>query len=263
MTKLLFIITVFLFLQQISKAAETKYLFYSVNKEVYRVNGNKKEKAIRGMFLTVEQSIIISPLSEIMLVQNDGKSMLLEKPGTYTYSQIKKIFGSAKSGGMSKFFSYVFEKFLAGDDDGDKQKVSAAVFRGRNVMTNPDDSSFIFSSAILFKWNPEQKNIPYKLKIWCNGILFDTVIKNKSDFLLTEKRFIRSYPVFIKWIVLPTDNKQKEPTPFVHLLPLKKDMAAIKQQLKQIALSYSKNKQLHDLMKKDLLEKWLLEYKLL
>lgn len=253
---------VFLLLQQISNAAEVKYLFYNVSKEVYRVNGSKKEKAVRGMFLTAEQSISISTLAEVMLVQSDGKSMLLDKPGTYTFSQVKKIFSTAKPGGMSKFFSYVFEKFLSGGDDDDKQKVSAAVFRGKKAMLFPSDSSFIFSSAILLQWKPEQKNIPYMLNVWCNGKLFDTVFRNKTEFLYHAESFNNNQPVLIKWFAVPKDSKQKEHIPFIYLIPLKKDAPLIKQQIKQLAVTYKNNKQLLQIMMRDLLEQWMLEYKL-
>ncbi len=253
---------IFLVLQQVSNAAEVKYLFYNVSKEVYRVNGSKKEKAVRGMFLTAEQSISISPLAEVMLVQSDGKSMLLDKPGTYTFSQVKKIFSTAKPGGMSKFFSYVFEKFLSGGDDDDKQKVSAAVFRGKKAMISPADSSFVFSSPILLQWKPEQKNIPYRLNIWCSGKLFDTVFRNNSAFLYHTENFNNNQPGLILWYAVPKDNKQKEQAKFVYLLPLKKDIPVIKQQLKQLIASCKNNKQLLQLMTKDLLEQWIYEYKL-
>ncbi|MFT3846833.1 MAG: hypothetical protein QM725_17360 [Lacibacter sp.] len=262
MTKHFLILLFFLFLQHETKAAETQYLIYSVNKEVHRVNNTKKEKAVRGMFLSAQQSIIISALAEVMLIQNDGKSMLLNKPGTYSYIQVKKLFNTAKPGGMSKFFSYVFEKFLSGTEGGDEQKVSAAVFRGKVSMTAPTDSSFIFSFPLVLHWKPEQKNLPYKLFIRINELSFDTTLKNLSEYSLKNQLLNNNEPVIVKWLAIPKDSRQAEPIPFVYLVPAKKDITEIKQQMKQLSAAYSKNQQLLRLMKNDLLEQWIRQYKL-
>ncbi len=261
MIKLLTVSAFFFFLQ--GKDADVKYLFYHVNKNVYWQHDGLKEKAKRGNFLSANQSIMIAELADIMLVQSDGKSMLLEKPGTYTYLQIKKLFTTAKANGASSgFFSYVFEKFLAGGSSGDKQRVSAAVIRGKYAMHLPADSSFLFTNSFVLQWKPEQKNIPYRLVIRVNQIILDTVIRNKTTLPVPEKMLQGDEAKLLKWNAFPSDRKQKQPEPFIYIIPAEKDIATIQQQLNHLKKSYSKDLKLFRLMKKDLFERWLELYQL-
>ena len=122
------------------------------------------------MYIKPQQSIIIADQNEVMLIQNDGKSLLINKPGTYSFLQIKKLFATLKTNSSSSgFFAYVFDKFLHGDGDEEKQKVSAAVFRGPKEMQLPLDSSFVFSTPVL-KWKAKNINVPYKIELKINGV---------------------------------------------------------------------------------------------
>ncbi len=258
----LFTISAFFFFIT-AKAAEVKYLFYHVNKNVYWQHNGLKEIAKRGNFLSAGQSIVIAELADVMLVQSDGKSMLLEKPGTFTYLQIKKLFTSAKANNSSPgFFSYVFEKFLTGGSPDDKQRVSAAVIRGKHAMQLPADSSFLFTNTLVLQWKPEQKNIPYRIIIQVNEFILDTIIRNKSSFTVPEKLLQGNTARLLKWNAFPSDSKQKQPEPFLHIFPAVKDRSILRQQLYQLAKSYSKNQQLFRAMKKDLFERWLELYQL-
>lgn len=261
MTKL-FTISAFFFFVQI-KAADVKYLFYHVNKNVYWQHDGLKEKAKRGNFLSANQSILIAELADVMLVQSDGKSMLLEKPGTYTYLQIKKLFSAAKANGTSSgFFSYVFEKFLSGGASDEKQRVSAAVIRGKHAMQLPADSSFLFTNSFVLQWKPEQKNIPYRIIIRVNQLLLDTVLRGKSSFTVPEKLLQGNTARLLKWNAFPSDSKQKQPEPFLYILPAAKDKLILQQQFNQLKKSYSKDQQLLRIMKRDLFERWLELYQL-
>ncbi len=244
-------------------AADIKYLLYHVNKEVHLQQKGIKEKAKRGMFLTEKQSIIISELADVMLIQNDGKSMLLNKPGTYTFLQVKKIFNTAKSNGVSAgFFSYVFEKFLNDDSNEGKQKVAGAVYRGKNAMLAPQDSGFLFSKTIRLQWKPEQKNIPYRVSIRVNEISFDTVLRAVNTLTIPARLLKGDNTLLIEWSTLPADSRQKQPAPFIYIIPLKRDFGIIKQQLAHLKTTYSKDKRLMRLMEKDLFESWLELYQL-
>lgn len=261
MIKLLTISAFFILLQ--GRAADAKYLFYHVNKDVQWQHDGVKEKAQRGKFLSANQSIIITELADVMLVQSDGKSMLLEKPGSYSYLQIKKLFNAAKTNSTSSgFFSYVFDKFLNGGSSDDKQRVSAAVIRGKYAMYLPGDSSFLFTTSILLQWKPEQKNIPYRIIIRINEKRLDTVIRQKTSFTVPATILDGNKAMLLQWTAVPSDSKQKQPNPFLSIIPAEKDKRILQQQLKHLMKDSSKDPQLMRLMKNDLFERWLELYRM-
>jgi hypothetical protein len=239
--------------------AADELLLYHVNKQVHWMHDGKKDAAKRGVFLLPQHSLVITAQSNVMLVQKDGKSMLLDKPGTYSFSQLKILLQKIKAENVSKnFFAYVFEKFLSADGD-EKQKVAAVVYRGRTAMLLPADSSFVFSIPQL-TWKPEQFSIPYKIEIKVNEIVFDTTIRKQRAFKI-PKRFLTNQPQLIKWSCYPADSKQK-PQPFVLLLPKKEDIAIIQQQLEALRKACGTNAEMREDMERDLLEQWLEHYQL-
>ena len=262
MRKLIFIL---LLLQQsfAQAGAGQKYLLYHVNKNVQRVENGKKEIARRGMFLMAPHTIILQPQADVMLVQNDGKSLLLNKPGTYTFNRLSQLFNSVNISSLSSgFFSYVFEKFLQNENADEQQKVTAVVFRGKKAMQLPVDSSFIFSFPVTLQWKPEQKNIPYKLHIRVNKDSIDTIIRNQNTFLLTEQLFkTDSAAALLAWNAVPSDSKSAS-IPFLAILPAAADKEIIEQQLKQLRTAYSKDPAMLRLLERDLFERWMEVYQL-
>jgi hypothetical protein len=259
------LIVILLLLQQsfAQAGAGQKYLLYHVNKNVQRVENGKKEIARRGMFLMAPHTIILQPQADVMLVQNDGKSLLLNKPGIYTFNRISQLFKSGNISSLSSgFFSYVFEKFLQNENADEQQKVTAVVFRGKKAMQLPVDSSFIFSFPVTLQWKPEQKNIPYKLHIRINRDSIDTIIHNQNSFLLTEQLFkTDSSAALLAWNAVPSDSKSAV-RPFLAILPAANDKEIIEQQLKQLRTAYSKDPSMLRLLEKDLFERWMEVYQL-
>lgn len=259
------LIVILLLLQQsfAQAGAGQKYLLYHVNKNVQRVENGKKEIAKRGMFLMAPHTIILQPQADVMLVQNDGKSLLLNKPGNYTFNRISQLFNSGNISSLSSgFFSYVFEKFLQNENADEQQKVTAVVFRGKKAMQLPVDSSFIFSFPVTLQWKPEQKNIPYKLHIRINRDSIDTIIHNQNSFLLTEQLFkTDSSAALLAWNAVPSDSKSTI-RPFLAILPAANDKEIIEQQLKQLRTAYSKDPSMLRLLEKDLFERWMEVYQL-
>ena len=262
MTKLLFI---FLLLQHsfVQAGNDQKYLFYHVNKNVQRVENGKREIARRGMFLMAPHTIIVQPQAAVMLVGNDGKSLLLNKAGTYTFKQIRHLFSKGNSSSVSSgFFSYVFEKFLKSGSADEQQKVTAVVYRGRKAMQLPADSSFIFSFPVTLQWKAEQKNLPYKLHIRLNRDSIDTIIRNQNTFTLTEQLFkIDSSAALLAWHATPSDSKSATVS-FLAIVPASADKEIIEQQLKQLRTAYSKDPAMLRLLEKDLFERWMEVYQL-
>lgn len=258
-------IQILLLLALSTLAATDQFLLYHVNKEVHWLHDGTKEKAKRGIFVKANQSLLLNDQSDAMIIQQDGKSLLLNRTGTYTYSQLKALFSNVKKSNTSaSFFSYVFEKFLSSNGKEEKQNIGAFVFRGKQPMQLPQDSVFIFTNKIKLSWKPEQATIPYKIQITINGNVFDTVIHKQNTLLIPEHLLPDNSQtaVRINWTCSPTGTKQEAPHPFLLLLPKKEDYEIIQQQLKQLQQSYAGKKQLLRIMEKDLLERWLELYQL-
>ena len=257
----------FIFLILVSAAlasvAADQYLIYHVNKPVQWWHDGKKETAKRGVYLQPKHSIVLAAQNEVMLIQSDGKSLLLDVPGTYTFLQIKKLFAALKTKTSSSgFFAYVFDKLLKGDGDEQQQKVSAAVFRGPKEMQLPLDSSFVFVNPVLV-WKVKNINIPYKIQLKINGVLFDTVVRKQNSFqiplrLLSNKNRL---PIKIEWMCYAADSKQKPPF-YLLLLPKKKDAFIIQKEIRELKNSFQSKQKLYRVFEKDLLERWLEVYQL-
>lgn len=239
--------------------ANSQLLVYHVSKQVHWTHDGKKELAKRGVFLQPGHQISITPQANVMLVQKDGKSMLLDKSGNYTFNQVQLLMQKTKAESISKnFFAYVFEKFLSGDGE-EKQRVAAVVYRGKTVMLSPVDSSFVFSTAVL-SWKPESVSLPYKLETKSNNEKFDTVLR-KTTSLQLPNRFLTNLPQLVTWVCYPADSKQKPP-PFHFLIPKKEDIIEIRNQLNALEKEFEKNQQLLNTMKQDLLIHWINKYHL-
>lgn len=66
--------------------ANSQLLVYHVSKQVHWTHDGKKDLAKRGVFLQPGHQITITPQANVMFVQKDGKSMLLDKSGNYTFN---------------------------------------------------------------------------------------------------------------------------------------------------------------------------------
>lgn len=252
------LIILFSFLCMISNASAEQFLLYHANKGVLWMHNGKKEAARRGIFIHEKESIVLTVKGDVMLIQDNGISVLLDEPGTYSFQKIKNLFQSAKSKNISaRFFSYVFEKFLSGSED-EKQKVTAVVYRGKRAMLSPADSGFIFTNTVKLSWKPEQVNLPYKIRIQINGHVFDTIIR-KQNFLTIPSWLLEKNAdaVCIRWTCFPYDLKKTVPPPFVLVRPASGDAVVIQQQLKQLRTAYATKKDLLKVMEKDLLERWM------
>jgi hypothetical protein len=258
MTKASYFLFTIVLLAVVTKA-NSQLLVYHVSKQVHWTHDGKKELAKRGVFLQPGHQISITPQANVMFVQKDGKSMLLDRSGNYTFNQVQLLMQKTKAESISKnFFAYVFEKFLSGDGE-EKQRVAAVVYRGKTVMLSPSDSSFVFSTPVL-SWKPESVSVQYRVEIKSNNETFDTVLR-KTTSLQLPIRFLTNLPQLVTWTCYPADSKQKPP-PFLFLIPGKEDRIEIRNQLNVLEKEFGKNQLLLKTMKQDLLIHWINRYRL-
>jgi hypothetical protein len=257
-----FIISFILVLITAQLYAADKFLLYHVNKQVHWLHDGKKEVAKRGVFLQPEQSIIITPKADVMVVQDNGKSLLLDKPGTFSFEQVKALLQKTKVESVSKnFFAYVFEKFLSGDEGNEKQRVAAVVYRGKKIMHSPLDSCFSFTTPVL-QWKPQYTTVKHRIELNVNGVLFDTLVRNQTTFKIPDKLLSEDKykATIIEWRCYEADTKQP-PAAFIFIIPAKKDAVEIQSQLSYLKNVYGSRKTMLRIMEKDLFANWLETYR--
>jgi hypothetical protein len=96
---LLLILFYWLFPKEHTTVVPDRYLLYHVNKEVLWLHDGKKEPARRGIFLQEKHTLLLSAKADVMLIQNDGKSILLKEAGNFSFQQIKNRFSKLKETG--------------------------------------------------------------------------------------------------------------------------------------------------------------------
>lgn len=230
----------------------SQLLVYHVSKQVHWTHDGKKELAKRGVFLQPGHQITITPQANVMFVQKDGKSMLLDKSGNYTFNQVQLLMQKTKAESISKnFFAYVFEKFLSGEGE-EKQRVAAVVYRGKAVMLSPDDSSFVFRIPLL-EWKPVYTTTPHRIEIMANGVSWDTIVRNHTSLGIPSLLLPRTTETatMIQWRSYPADSKQPPPM-FVFIIPAEKDRTTIQIQLAYLKNKYGTRKQMLRQMETDL-----------
>jgi hypothetical protein len=241
-----------------AQTAEQQFLVYHANKTIQWQHDGKTELATRGIFIKSKHSITVPEQGDVMLIKNDGRSLLISKPGSYSFQQIRSLFLKSKNNSaVSGFFAYVFEKFLAGSNGDDKQKVSAAVYRAKSPMKNPADSSFVFTAPVILEWVPEQKNLPYKISVSIAKTNMDTIIRGSTRFTIEAAAFDEKKGALIHWWCKPYNSKQDAVALFVFIVPSQKDKIIIQRQLKELERSSHGNPAIYRALKKDLFEKWL------
>jgi hypothetical protein len=243
-----------------------RYLLYHVNNEVVWIHDGKREPARRGIFIQDHHALFLSSKADVMLIQNDGKSILLKEAGNFSFQQIKSRFSKLKETGVtSAFFTYVFEKFLKGEENETKQKITGVVFRGNELMQSPADSSFVIAEPVTLSWKTKQPSIPHKISITCNGITYDTLLRKRVQFSVPTYWVQPSATKgkLIRWKCYPADSKQADAfASWLFLVPASNDATVIQHQLKQLRMNYKEDPSLLKMMERDLLERWIEVYQL-
>ena len=243
-----------------------RYLLYHINKDVLWIHNGIKEPARRGVFIEEHHALQLSAKADVMLIQNDGKSILLKEPGQFTFQQIKSRFKKLQETGVtSAFFAYVFEKFLKAGNNETRQKITGVVFRGNELMAAPTDSSFKLDAPVTVSWKTKQRSIPHKISIRINGVIHDTVVRNQLQCTLPAAWLQASAEkgTLVRWKCYPSDSRQSEAfASWIFLVPTPADSAIISHQLQQLRLNYKTDPSLLKIMERDLLERWIELYQL-
>lgn len=260
------LLAIILWSQWLLLHAGERFLIYHTKHDVRWIHEGITEKAKRGIFIQEKQQLVVAALSGVMLVRKDGCSLLIDKNGIYSFAQIQQLFRASKQrSSTTSFLSYVFEKFTNGNEDEDQQKVTAAVFRSRQIRTTPQDSSFAFMFPIILKWETTSLKIPHRLKISMDSIFIDTTIRGSQTYRITDTAIIKTSKisaVLIKWTCENLFIKDASTQTHLILFPKQDDIPLIHQQLKSIRKTNTGNPDLIRLLERDLFERWMELYQM-
>jgi hypothetical protein len=260
------LLAIILWSQLLLLHAGERFLIYHTKHDVRWIHEGITEKAKRGVFIQEKQQLVVAALSGVMLVRKDGCSLLIDKNGIYSFAQIQQLFRTSKQhSSTTNFLSYVFEKFTNGNENEDQQKVTAAVFRSRQIRTTPRDSSFVFTIPIALKWETVALNIPHRLKISMDSITIDTTIRGSQTYRISDSVIIKTSikrAVLIKWTCENLYSKDGNAQVHFLMLPKQEDIPLIRQQLKIIRKTNTGNPYLIRLLERDLFERWMNVYQL-
>lgn len=133
---------------------------------VFKIEGvalakfDKAKKPIKkGDILNEKNTVYLNSISNLTLINSDGKVFNLESTGAYNYSDIlKNEYVENQKGLTSRYFKMIWKE-LTNKDAG--KTIIGGVFRGDVLMEFPLDSVRIASSKIKFKWKADESISQY------------------------------------------------------------------------------------------------------
>lgn len=255
-TKIKYYLLVFV-LSAISASAQKSLVVYHVTGSVNITSGNTSVIAKRGDVLAKNSSLQVKQGAGCMLIEEKGKSLLINIVGNYTFAALQsKMLNEGKVGVSQKFFSYVYDNLHAGKKD-DKLSVTPVVFRGDELMKVPFDNTIITSDTFMLGWKKPAGKIPVHLIIWnsADEKVLDTILRNSTSMLIDIKKNYFIPGNTYKWKAEEFDTRQPKEKYFYFLLPEKIDS---KQILKDSKLLQSKSLsyELKAQMRQDMFVKW-------
>ncbi|MFN4286283.1 MAG: hypothetical protein ACK4E8_10010 [Lacibacter sp.] len=232
-----------------------QYLVYHVSNSVTWLHDGVKEPAKRGIFVKAGHVLVVANHAEAMLVGADGRCMLINTPGRFTFAQLKQRYlAQHNQNAVSAFFAYLFEKFLSGEEAAtSQQKVAATVFRGQSILVHPADSSIVTRLPVLLRWKGNAA-LSYKLSIRAGNSQKDTILFKSNTFTATAAWLeAADKPLLVHWKVVPADSKQPEAYGWsVFLIPAATDCSFVEQELMELRKLYAHKPELLHLLEKDL-----------
>lgn len=133
---------------------------------VFKIKGvalakfDKAKKPIKkGDILNETNTVYLSSISNLTLINSDGKVFNLESKGAYNYSDIlKNEYVENQKGLTSRYFKMIWKE-LTNKDAG--KTIIGGVFRGDVLMEFPLDSARVASSKIKFNWKADESISQY------------------------------------------------------------------------------------------------------
>ena len=166
--------------------AQQSLVIYHVNGSAMVKVGNDVMPAKRGGTFKNPGTLQLKPSSSVMLVDEAGRSLQLEKPGDYSFQKISELLKKAKQDELTrKFFAYVYQNFLYKKKQ-EGLNVAPVVYRDKPFMISPAQYSIITSDSLRFVWRKShpKATMRFILKTGDGEILIDSSFRRETVFNL-------------------------------------------------------------------------------
>ena len=237
-------------------SAQKNFVVYHVAGDVNIISGNKTAAAKRGDVLVKNASLQVKQGASCMLIEEKGRSLQVNTPGSYSFDALQKMMANAGNAGVTqKFFSYVYENLF--EKHGEKLSVTPVVFRGDELMKTPADNTIIISDVFTFSWKKPAGRIPVHLFVLSDkeGEVIDTVLKASTSLPadIAKNNFVPG--TVYKWKAEESGTRQPKEKYFSFLIAEKKHRKEILKDIKLLQDKKLSNK-LRLQMEQDIFIKW-------
>ena len=239
--------------------AQKNLLVYHVNGTVVIQDGKNSVAAKRGATISKTNIVSLGPSSNVMIVDETGRSVQLDKKGLYNYSKVLQLLNTAKSDNVtSKFFAYVYQNLLYKKKE-EGLKVAPVVYRDKPFMIFPTQYSIIHSDSVRFAW---RKNHPkatsrFVLKTESGDIILDTVFRSETVYELQNKSVTLKHGQIYQWQITEEGNNANSST--FYFLVANQDDSSLRDDILAIKTS-SFPKEVKQQLMLDLMLKWKEQY---
>lgn len=118
--------------------------------------GNPPRELSKGSLINNKDVVSLPNGAMISFIDNDGVLYKLDKPGKYSYTQLKTYKVKKDQSSLTeKYLKYLWEEMTHTAGSG---TVVGGVFRGENLMVLPSDSAFVVDSKVRFTWKTNSIN---------------------------------------------------------------------------------------------------------
>lgn len=215
--------------------AQENLLVYHVNGTVGIQDGRNSVAAKRGATISKANIINLGQSSNVMIVDETGRSVQLDKKGLYNYSKILQLLNTAQSDNVtSKFFAYVYQNLLYKKKE-EGLKVAPVVYRDKPLMIFPAQYSIIPSDSLRFSWRKNHPKAGSKFLLTSeNGdIIIDTVFRTQAFYELQSNSVAIRQGQIYRWQITEEGNNPNQSIFYFLVVngrnnDLKNDIMAIK-----------------------------------
>jgi hypothetical protein len=166
-----------------------------------------------GQKVTKEDKIKLAPNSFLALVHENGRSLELKTPGTFSVSELDAKLASSKATFNDKYLKLIFEEITKAEkEDVNKNRhshmgIEGKVERGQfDIMARMPSAKpvTVFSDQVLLKWNPLAGTRNYKINVldMFDEVLYSAITADTSFILDLSQPSLRKESGFLSLLVL-------------------------------------------------------------
>ena len=240
--------------------AQQSFVVYHVIGSATVKESNSVVTAKRGVSFKKPGILHLKPSSSVMLLDESGRSVQLEKPGDYSFEKISDLLKKAKQDDVTgKFFAYVYQNLLYKKKH-EGLNVAPVVYRDKPFMISPAQYSIITTGSLQFIWrkNHPKAAMRFILKTGEGEILIDSNFRHETKFNISFSTCGIPKGKVYQWQLVEEGNN-KPSSNYNNFLLANTPDPALEAEIKSIQ-SASFTKDINQQLMLDLMLKWELYY---